>query len=146
MIDQIVQKVIDIIRDGANRIPELSDVKRVYYGRLRMLAIDYPAVVVWLEEELPNDGIKADSSRILYKDVIGIAVLERSVDEDEGEKKAIRKVVKIEELLRANPTLDGLTADEPLQPIPKRVLPVNLRDFAITEVSMMVTYRRWVDA
>ena len=146
MIDEIIQRVIDLINDGINSIAELSDVKHVYYGRLRTLAIDYPAIVVWLEEELPNDGIKADSSRILYRDVIGIAVLEKSVDEDEGEKNVLKKVAKIEELLRTNPNLNGLVADEPLQAIPKRIQPVKIQDFALTEVSMLVTYRRWVNA
>ncbi len=146
MIDVIVQKVIDIIKDGINNMSELDDVKHVYYGRLRTLTIEYPAIVVWLEEELPNDGVKADSSRILYRDVIGISVLDKSVEEDEGEKSVLKKAVKVEELLRANPTLDGLVTDDPLQAIPKRILPVNMRDFALTEVSMLVTYRRWVNA
>ncbi|RMF29832.1 MAG: hypothetical protein D6752_05230, partial [Candidatus Nitrosothermus koennekii] len=138
--------IVDIINDGINNIAELNDVKHVYYGKLRTLAIDYPSIIVWFEEEQANDGVKADSSRILYKDIIGIAVLEKSIEEDKGEKNALRKIVKIEELLRANPNLDGLVADEPLQAMPKRILPVNMRDFALTEVSMIITYRRWVDA
>ncbi len=146
MIDQIIQSIVDMLKNAINTIQELNDVKHVYYGRLRTLAIDYPAIVVWLEEEVANDGIKADSSRILYKDIIGISLLEKSVEDDIGEKNALKRAVKIEELLRSNPTLNGLVADEPLPAIPKKILPVNVTDFTLTEVSMFVTYRRWVDA
>jgi len=142
--DAIIQKIIDLIQaevDVANT--DLKDVKKIYFGRLRTLPIDYPIIVVWLEEEVENDGVKADSSRILYRDTIGIAVAERSQDEDTGEKNALKKAARIEVLLRANKTLDGLVADEPLPAIPKRPNPINTNDFAFTEVPMFITYRRW---
>ncbi len=146
MIDRIIQSIVDMLNTSINTIEELNDIKYVYYGRLRTLAIDYPAIVVWLEEEIANDGVKADSSRILYKDIIGISLLEKSVEDDIGERNALKRIVKIEELLRTNPTLNGLVADEPLPAIPKKILPINTNDFTLTEVSMFITYRRWVNA
>ncbi|MEM2759872.1 MAG: hypothetical protein QXU32_06610 [Nitrososphaerales archaeon] len=144
--DQIIQKIIDLIHADVDLgTTDLKDVRKVYFGRLRTLPIDYPIIVVWLEEESENDDVKADTSRILYKDVIGIAVAERNTDEDAGEKNALRKAARIEVVLRANKTLDGLVADEPLPAIPKRSNPVNAEDFALTEVPMFVTYRRWED-
>lgn len=145
--DQIIQKVIDKIQADVDLgTTDLKDVKKIYFGRLKTLAIDYPAVVVWLEDEFENDGAKADSTRILYRDILGIAVLERSTDEDSGEKNALKKAARIEVVLRANKTLDGTVADEPIPAIPKKPLPVNFDDFAFTEISMFVTYRRWENA
>lgn len=144
--DNIIQKIIEKLQadvDAANT--DLKDVKKIYFGRLRTLPIDYPIIVVWLEEEVENDGVKADSTRILYRDTIGIAVAERSQDEDTGEKNALKKAARIERVLRANKTLDGLVADEPLPAILKRPNPINTDDFAFTEVPMFVTYRRWED-
>jgi hypothetical protein len=145
--DQIIQKVIDKLQEDVDaQNTDLKDVKKIYFGRLRTLPIDYPIIVVWLEEEIENDGVKADSSRILYRDVIGIAVAERSNDEDAGEKNALKKAARIEIVLRANKTLDGLVADEPLPAIQKRPNLINTEDFTVTEVPMFVTYRRWEDA
>lgn len=145
--DQIIQKVIDKLQEDVDaQNTDLKDVKKIYFGRLRTLPIDYPIIVVWLEEEIENDGVKADSSRILYRDVIGIAVAERSNDEDAGEKNALKKAARIEIVLRANKTLDGLVADEPLPAIQKRPNPINTEDFTVTEVPMFVTYRRWENA
>lgn len=145
--DAIIQKIIDKLQADVNaNNTELKDVKKIYFGRLRTLPIDYPIIVVWLEEETENDGAtKADSSRILYKVVIGIAVAERNTDEDTGEKNALKKAARIERVLRENKTLEGLVADEPLPAIPKRPNPINTEDFAFTEVPMFVTYRRWED-
>ncbi len=140
----IIQKVIDKIQADVNLgNTDLSDVKKIYFGKLRTLAIDFPAVVVWLEDEATNDGIKADSSRIIYRDIIGVSVIERNTDEDTGEKNALKKAARIEVVLRANKTLDGTVADEPLPAIQKKPMPVDMGDFAITEVPMFVTYRRW---
>lgn len=142
--DAIIQKVIDKIQADVNLgNTDLSDVKKIYFGRLRTLAIDYPVVVVWLENEVENDGVRADSSRILYRDMIGVAVVERSTDEDTGEKNALKKAARIEVVLRASKTLDNTVADEPIPAIPKQPLPIDIGDFAITEVSMFVTYRRF---
>jgi hypothetical protein len=142
--DQIIQKVIDLIQADVNLgTTDLKDVWKIYFGRLRSLPVDYPIVVVWLEEETENDGVRADSSRMMYRDVLGISVAERNMDEDTGEKNALRKAGRIEVILRANKTLGGLVADEPLPAIPKRPNPINTEDFAFTEVPMFVTYRRW---
>jgi len=142
--DQIVQKVIDKIQaDVSLGNTDLSDVKKIYFGRQKTLPIDYPAIVVWLESELPNDGVKADSSRILYIDTVGIAVLERSNDEDSGEKNSLKKAARIEVVLRANKTLDNLVADEPIPALSKNPLPVDVGDYAFTELTMFVPYRRW---
>lgn len=146
-LDAIIQKIIDKIQaDVDAQNTDLKDVKKIYFGKLMTLPIDFPIVVIWLEQETENDGVKADSSRILYRDVIGIAVAERSNDEDTGEKNALKKASRIEVVLRANKTLDGLVADEPLPAIPKRPNPINTEDFAFTEVPMFVTYRRWENA
>jgi len=143
-LDQIVQKVIDNIQADVNAgNTDLSDVKKIYFGRQKTLPIDYPAVVVWLENELPNDGVRADSSRILYLDTIGIGVLERSNDEDSGEKNVLKKANRIEVVLRANKTLDGLVADEPIPGIPKNPLPIDVGDYAFTELTMFIPYRRF---
>lgn len=143
-VDAIIQKIIDKIQADVDlQNTDLKDVKKIYFGKLRTLPIDYPIVVVWLEEEIENDTTRADSSRILYKDVIGVAIAERSSDEDTGEKNALKKAARIELVLRANKTLDGLVADEPLPAIGKRPNPINTENFALTEVPMFVTYRRW---
>ncbi len=142
--DQIVQKVIDKLQADVDLgTTDLKDVKKIYFGRRKSLAIDYPALVVWLENELPNPNPQADSSRILYQDLVAIAILERSNDEDSGEKNSLKKAARVEVVLRVSKTLDGLVADEPIPAIPKNPLPVDTGDFAFTEVSMFVTYRRW---
>lgn len=142
--DQIIQKIIDKMQaDVDAQNTDLKDIKKIYFGRLRTLPIDFPIVVVWLEEETENDGVKADSSRILYRDVIGISVAERNTDEDTGEKNALKKASRIETVLRANKTLDGFVADEPIHAIPKRPNPINVEDFTFTEIPMFITYRRW---
>ncbi len=146
--DAIIQKVIDKIQADVDLgTTDLKDVKKIYFGKLRTLPIDFPAVIVWLEEEAPNDGVpKADSTRILYRDVVGVAVVEKNTDEDTGEKNALKKAARIEVVLRANKTLDNTVADEPIPAIPKRPNAVDVQDFALTEVPMSVTYRRWEDA
>jgi hypothetical protein len=147
-IDQIVQKIIDKIQADVDLgTTDLKDVRKIYFGRLKTLAIDYPIVVVWLQDELENDREpKGDSTRLLYRDIVGIAVAEKSSDEDSGERNALKKAARIEIVLRANRTLDGLAADEPIPAIAKHPLPVNIQDFGLTEVSMFVTYRRWENA
>ncbi len=142
--EAIIQKVIDKIQADVNLgTTDLAGVKKIYFGKLRTLAIDYPAVVVWLEDEVPNDGVKADSSRILYRDTIGVSVIEKITDASTGYQNALKKAARIEVVLRANKTLDGLVADEPLPAIPKKPLPIDVEDFVLTEVPMFVTYRRF---
>ncbi len=142
--EAIIQKVIDKIQADVNLgTTDLAGVKNIYFGKLRTLAIDYPAVVVWLEDEVPNDGVKADSSRILYRDTIGVSVIEKITDASTGYQNALKKAARIEVVLRANKTLDGLVADEPLPAIPKKPLPIDVEDFVLTEVPMFVTYRRF---
>lgn len=144
-LDAVVQKVVDKIQTDVNLgTTDLKDVKKIYFGKLRELPINYPCVAVFLQDEGENPGsTKADSTRILYRIIIGITVFEKYIDDDSGEKEAMKKLARIEIVLRSDKTLGGTVADEPVPAMSKTPEAFVTDELAITALTMFVTYRRW---
>ena len=129
-------KYIDVMRSN----PDLKGVAAYHFGA-PINPYQYPLVYVhWLGREYSG---RSDLHRFQYNLKFEIGVITRHAVAEEAEKELYRLVEAIENVLNANPTLDGLVEEEP-EPRSVEVMRGSEQEYAVALARIIDVKKVWL--
>lgn len=141
--EALVQKIIDVLKLNVD-LAEPAKVKKYFFGQPVNLPVSFP--IIYVQYKRRRFSGVAETGRYLYFYECEIGVIASDITEDKAEKDAYDKREKVETVLRANPTLDGLVLDAELSPWDDEATRAPIEKTAFTEILIFAKWKQWDNA